>query len=59
MKLLCLNFTIVTNFDFFSDLEWKLIYVGSAENNEYDQVLETVLVGDLQPGRHMFVFQVI
>ncbi|XP_066921644.1 histone chaperone asf1b-like [Clytia hemisphaerica] len=39
------------------DLEWKLIYVGSAENNEYDQVLETVLVGDLQPGRHMFVFQ--
>ena len=46
-------------FVLFVDLEWKLIYVGSAENNEYDQVLETVLVGDLQPGRHMFVFQVI
>jgi len=40
-----------------SDLEWKLIYVGSAENSEHDQVLDTVLVGDIQPGKHMFVFQ--
>lgn len=39
------------------DLEWKLIFVGSAENSECDQVLDTVLVGDIQPGKHMFVFQ--
>lgn len=24
------------------DLEWKMIYVGSAESEEYDQVLDTV-----------------
>ena len=40
------------------DLEWKLIYVGSAENQEHDQVLDTVLVGDIHAGKHMFVFQV-
>ncbi|XP_034454088.1 histone chaperone asf1b-B [Hippoglossus hippoglossus] len=27
------------------DLEWKIIYVGSAESEEYDQVLDSVLVG--------------
>ncbi|PNY04833.1 histone chaperone ASF1B [Trifolium pratense] len=27
------------------DLEWKLIYVGSAEDETYDQLLESVLVG--------------
>ena len=43
---------------FFSDLEWKVIYVGSAENAELDQVLDTVLVGPVPAGRHMFVFQV-
>lgn len=42
----------------FSDLEWKVIYVGSAENAEMDQVLDTVLVGPVPAGRHMFVFQV-
>ena len=40
------------------DLEWKLIYVGCAENEEYDQVLDTVYVGPVPEGRHMFVFQV-
>lgn len=24
------------------DLEWRMIYVGSAESEEYDQVLDTV-----------------
>ncbi|XP_065657539.1 histone chaperone asf1b isoform X1 [Hydra vulgaris] len=43
--------------DISSDLEWKLVYVGAAENPEYDQVLDTVLVGDIQAGKHMFVFQ--
>ncbi len=41
-----------------SDLEWKIIYVGSAESEEYDQVLDTVLVGPLVGGKHKFVFQV-
>ena len=27
------------------DLEWKIIYVGSAESEEYDQILDTVYVG--------------
>ncbi|CAG0884818.1 unnamed protein product [Cyprideis torosa] len=39
------------------DLEWKLIYVGSAESEEYDQVLDSVFVGPIPEGRHMFVFQ--
>lgn len=46
-------------FFFFNvDLEWKIIYVGSAESEEYDQVLDSVLVGPVPAGRHMFVFQV-
>lgn len=43
---------------FYVDLEWKIIYVGSAESEEYDQVLDSVLVGPVPAGRHMFVFQV-
>ena len=42
----------------FVDLEWKIIYVGSAESEEYDQVLDSVLVGPLVGGKHKFVFQV-
>ncbi|KAG6398903.1 hypothetical protein SASPL_140374 [Salvia splendens] len=39
------------------DLEWKLIYVGSAEDETYDQVLESVLVGPVNVGNYRFVFQ--
>lgn len=39
------------------DLEWKIIYVGSAESEEYDQDLDSVLVGPIPAGRHKFVFQ--
>lgn len=39
------------------DLEWKIIYVGSASNESYDQVLDSVLVGPVPQGRHRFVFQ--
>ncbi|KAH3731186.1 histone chaperone asf1b-B-like [Dreissena polymorpha] len=39
------------------DLEWKIIYVGAAESEEYDQTLETILVGPVPSGRHKFVFQ--
>ncbi|KAG0599849.1 hypothetical protein M758_12G182800 [Ceratodon purpureus] len=39
------------------DLEWKLIYVGSAEDEKYDQILESVLVGPVNVGNYRFVFQ--
>ena len=43
--------------DLNEDLEWKIIYVGSAESEAYDQTLDTVYVGPVPEGRHMFVFQ--
>lgn len=43
---------------YFSDLEWKIIYVGSAESVDHDQTLDSVLVGPVPGGKHMFVFQV-
>uniref|UniRef100_A0A6A7FUP0 Histone chaperone asf1-like n=2 Tax=Hirondellea gigas TaxID=1518452 RepID=A0A6A7FUP0_9CRUS len=39
------------------DLEWKIIYVGSAESEEHDQTLDTVYVGPVPEGRHLFVFE--
>ncbi|XP_014210597.1 histone chaperone asf1 [Copidosoma floridanum] len=39
------------------DLEWKMIYVGCAESEEFDQILDTIYVGPIPEGRHMFVFQ--
>lgn len=39
------------------DLEWKLTYVGSAEDDAHDQVLDTVLVGPVGVGSYKFVFQ--
>jgi len=39
------------------DLEWKIIYVGSAESESHDQTLDSVFVGPVPEGRHMFVFQ--
>lgn len=40
-----------------ADLEWKLIYVGSAEDETYDQLLESVLVGPVNVGNYRFVLQ--
>eukprot|EP00227_Mantoniella_beaufortii_P019386 CAMPEP_0197581662 /NCGR_PEP_ID=MMETSP1326-20131121/5107_1 /TAXON_ID=1155430 /ORGANISM="Genus nov. species nov., Strain RCC2288" /LENGTH=222 /DNA_ID=CAMNT_0043145605 /DNA_START=289 /DNA_END=953 /DNA_ORIENTATION=- len=40
-----------------NDLEWKLTYVGSAESDKHDQVLDTVLVGPVGVGSYKFVFQ--
>ena len=37
------------------DIEWKLIYVGSAESDEYDQLLDSVLVGPMQVGGYKIV----
>ncbi|KAL3636026.1 ASF1 anti-silencing function 1 [Castilleja foliolosa] len=39
------------------DLEFKLVYVGSAEDETYDQVLESVLVGPVNVGNFRFIFQ--
>jgi len=43
----------------FQDLEWKIIYVGSAEDDRYDQVLDSIMVGPIPVGINKFVFQVI
>ncbi|KAF2011791.1 histone deposition protein Asf1 [Aaosphaeria arxii CBS 175.79] len=39
------------------DLEWKLTYVGSATSNEYDQELDSVLVGPIPVGVNKFIFK--
>ncbi|KAJ8306440.1 hypothetical protein KUTeg_016985 [Tegillarca granosa] len=39
--------------DLSEDLEWKIIYVGAAESEEYDQTLDSVLVGPVPGGRHI------
>jgi len=39
------------------DLEWKMIYVGSADDDSYDQELESVLVGPVEMGVNRFLFQ--
>lgn len=40
-----------------SELEWKLLYVGSAEDEKYDQELDSILVGPVEVGTNKFVFQ--
>ena len=40
---------------FRADLEWKVIYVGSASGPQYDQELENVLVGPVPLGTSTFV----
>ena len=43
---------------FYVDLEWQIVYVGSASSEAHDQTLDSVLVGPVPAGRHRFVFQV-
>jgi hypothetical protein len=40
------------------DLEWRVIYVGSAESSDYDQELDNVLVGPVPEGTNRFVLNV-
>ena len=42
----------------FLDIEWKVIYIGSAEDDTYDQVLDSVLIGPLQVGSMKFILEV-
>ncbi|WFD34629.1 Histone chaperone asf1 [Malassezia cuniculi] len=39
------------------DIEWKLIYVGSAESEEYDQELDSCMVGPVPVGVNSFEFE--
>lgn len=36
--------------DLSEDLEWKIIHVGSAESEEYDQVLDSFIMGPVPAG---------
>ncbi|EIW70843.1 hypothetical protein TREMEDRAFT_68242 [Tremella mesenterica DSM 1558] len=38
------------------DLEWRLIYVGSAKSEEYDQELDSCMVGPIPAGINAFDF---
>lgn len=40
------------------DIEWKIIYIGSAEDESYDQVLDLVGIGPLQVGSMKFMLEV-
>jgi histone chaperone ASF1 len=40
-------------------LEFKIIYVGSAETVEFDQVLDQIVVDAVPKGQFKFMFQVI
>lgn len=39
------------------DLEWRVIYVGSAESSSHDQVLDELLVGPVPVGVNKFILQ--
>ena len=39
------------------DIEWKLIYVGSAESEKYDQELDSCRVGPVPVGVNSFEFE--
>ncbi len=39
------------------DLEWRLVYVGSAENEKLDQILYSLLVGPVEVGMSKFVLE--
>lgn len=47
-----------TNLSTTADIEWKVIYVGSAEDQSRDQELDAVLLPADNTGRFMFVLQV-
>lgn len=39
------------------DLEWRVIYVGSPEGDNYDQVLESIFVGPVTAGSFRFTLE--
>jgi hypothetical protein len=52
-----LNITFEANQPLKSDVEFKLTYVGSANSEINDQVLDSILVGPVPVGVNQFVFE--
>eukprot|EP00033_Pygsuia_biforma_P003290 GCRY01003605.1.p1 GENE.GCRY01003605.1~~GCRY01003605.1.p1 ORF type:complete len:204 (-),score=33.14 GCRY01003605.1:569-1180(-) len=50
-----ITFSAVAPLD--EDLEWKVTYVGSYEDDSYDQELDSILVGPIPAGQNRFLFQ--
>ncbi|ORZ00624.1 histone chaperone [Syncephalastrum racemosum] len=48
--------TFECNAELKNDLEWRMIYVGAAESKDYDQVLDSIMVGPVPVGVNKFVF---
>jgi hypothetical protein len=44
--------------DLAPDIEWKVIYVGSAEDQQHDQELDSILVGPVPVGTAKFTLEV-
>ena len=44
-------------FEKLTDIEWRVIYVGSAESSSHDQVLDELLVGPVPVGINKFILQ--
>ncbi|RFU29248.1 hypothetical protein B7463_g7107, partial [Scytalidium lignicola] len=51
------SFPIPLTLNSATDLEWKLIYVGSATSSEHDQELDSLLVGPIPIGVNKFIFE--
>ena len=51
-----ITFDCVTEIE--KELEWKLVYVGSADNEDNDQELDSILVGPVRVGKNRFIFEV-
>ncbi|GAM22089.1 hypothetical protein SAMD00019534_052640, partial [Acytostelium subglobosum LB1] len=41
-----------------ADLEWKVVYVGSADSEKNDQLLDSIWLGPVNVGSNQFVFEV-
>lgn len=49
--------TFEANQELQEDLEWRVTYVGSADSESFDQVLDSVLVGPVPLGTNRFLFE--
>ncbi len=54
----CLSELKNGKYSFNEDIEWKVIYIGSAEDESFDQTLDSVLIGPLQVGSMKFTLDV-
>ena len=49
---------LIQKFNILLDLEFKVVYVGSAESEAHDQTLESVMVGPVPVGTSKFRLEV-